>query len=263
MSSKISSADFSGPLPDFLRQELESGKGLKKLWRLKNKTWLLLYYRTISGLGKPHFYLRITPHGKKSRFDFPQDFILKSLAAGIDPGKVAGCLSEYAPPLYRILDECAVNHITPRSYKPEYRCLLEYQVDLGSGTKKSLNLAGKILRSSQETSRLYTEVCFFWKSLAAKRGDIFSTHPDPFILPPLNMLVLPFVSGVRLEKLLKKEIDPGLIQKVAKGISTMHHCARVPENIFYWKDELHVLSRWISAASYIFPAFSMRLNRCF
>lgn len=252
-----------GTIPGFLRQELEQSQGLQKLWRTKNKTWLLLYFREKAGEVNPACYVRITADGDRIRLVYPRDNVLSLLPIAEDPKKIARLLPAYAPSDYKLYEACEVTRIRLLGYKPEYRCLWEYCIKCDSAAENHLKLVGKMLRNSQEAAHLYKAISSGWKFLADMRRDIFCSLPEPFVLSPWNMLIMPVVPGIGLDRILKDKIKPGLIGKVAQGLASLHRCDRISNNSFFWPEEERTLSRWIAAASFVFPDSIITLQRSF
>ena len=239
-----------------------AGRVLKKIWPQKNGSWLLLFIKDSKTIGAEPVYGKLSVTGDKRFYIFPEDNLLKKLPDAVNSEKIRKKLREKAPDEYKLADKITLKKIKILSYKPEYRCQLEYTIKTGMPGETQLKLFAKVLRKSGESSRLCDAVTYFMSFLSESRGDIFQAHLKPFLISEINAVFLPHIAGKGFNEILRdKAPDTRVVENIAEGLSVFHGSPYNPSRTHFWEDEIRIMTQWTSQAVQLFPVIADDASR--
>jgi hypothetical protein len=134
---------------------------------------------------------------------------------------------------------------------------LEYLIKTGISEKTRIRLFAKILRKSREAARLYAAASYYMRYLAESRGDIFPSHAQPFLIPELHAVFLPYIAGRGFNEMLEgKGPETRVVENIAEGLLALHNSDYNPPRTHSWEDEQLIISQWTSRAIQLFPVIA-------
>lgn len=190
-------------------------------------------------------------------FNIAKDAKMPFLKNALDPIKARNVLEAYVP-------EDSDGHlraIRVTRYKPERRCLIEYDLGLSGLPGEKTTLVGKV-RAKAPDRFTYHIIHSLWNAGFGTSVEDGICVPEPLgIIPEFNMVLQRKVSGDSATQLLLRPGSVPLAERIARAIHKLHK-AHIPVSRRHTvKDELDILHERLSSVVHMMPELKKRLMK--
>src|SRR6266404_3996186 len=149
------------------------------------------------------------------------------LAGAIDPLLMQQHLAKFCPDLAQSLSLIEIRAIRVVRYKPERRCLIEYQLTASELPPKSLTILGKV-RAKGLDRKTFELQKLLWRGDFGPENHDGIQVPEPLgTIPPFQMWLQSTVPGTTATALLAKPEGVSLARRIAEAIHKLHR-AKLP-----------------------------------
>lgn len=144
-------------------------------------------------------------------------------------------------------------------YKPERRCLVEYDVDLEPS--ESLTLVGKARAKGLDTSS-YNLLRSLWNTGFGARSVDGISVPEPIaVIAEWQMWLQSKVPGTLATQLLAELGGVALARRIAEAVHKLHQAGIPASRRHTVADELRILHERLSLVAHTYPQWAKRLER--
>ena len=195
-------------------------------------------------------------------FDVVADTALPSLATALDPDEAA---RELPPRLTRLAGDATieVRAIRVARYKPERRCLVEYDLEVhGAEDRRELvTVLGKVQRGRYGKSG-YRCLDALWRAGFDAASTDGASVPEPVgTVPRFRMWLQRRVPGVPASELLDRPGAERLAERIAEAAHKLHRAGVPAERTHGMADEIRILESCLLDVAGRRPDLTARLNR--
>jgi hypothetical protein len=146
-------------------------------------------------------------------------------------------------------------------YKPQRRCLIEYDLETSGSNATLFTLIGKARAKGLDKRTYALQRQLFHAGFDDDAEDEISV-PEPIaLMPPLQMWLQRRVPGVPSIDLLSAHLAPQLPARLAETIFKLHQCAVHPKRSHSMQDELRLLRQKLPPVAQRHPHLEKRLGR--
>jgi len=188
-------------------------------------------------------------------FRVAADPAMPFLAAALDPASISSLFATYLPWPARLLAVRVVR------YKPQRRCLIEYDIETGGPESEPITLIGKARarRLDEQTFLLQRQL---WSSDFGNESKDGISVPQPVaMIPPLQMWLQRRVRGVACIDMLLADSQSQLVSRLAQAIFKLHECPVHPARSHRISEELRILREKLPLVGQSHPHLERRLQR--
>jgi aminoglycoside phosphotransferase (APT) family kinase protein len=199
-------------------------------------------------------------------YDFSQDQNMSSfLLQALNPQEVEPLLTDMLSNQFSKSVEARLRKINVLRYKPNRRCLVEYEIEVKSGNNPHnvITLIGKA-RSKGPDFSTYNLVRDLWNSGFDSNSADFISVPQPIgIIPELHMWFQKKIPGIpAIDPLVRSNYDSlNLAGRIAEAIDKVHRTHN-PKNLEHTIfDELKILDERLTKVAEEKPLWKTRIER--
>jgi aminoglycoside phosphotransferase (APT) family kinase protein len=213
------------------------------------------------------FPARCTTVAVVNPYDIGQDQNMSSfLLRALNPQEVEPLLTDMLSNQFSKNVEARLRKINVLRYKPDRRCLVEYEIEVKSGRNNPHNvitLIGKA-RSKGSDFTTYNLVRDLWNSGFDSNSADFISVPQPIgIIPELHMWFQKKVPGIpAIDALVRSNYDSlNLTGRIAEAIDKVHRTDNSKNREHTIFDELKILDERLSKVAEEKPLWKTRIER--
>jgi len=185
------------------------------------------------------------------------------LARAINPIEVQQHFERYLPRLTGEKGQLRLCNIHVRRYKPERRCLIEYDLEVKrpNASSEAFTLLGKARARDMDKSTYHHLESLWNTSFRSDSKDGISV-PEPIgVIPEFHMWLQRKVSGTVATRLLPESGGVALARRIAEAIHKLHQVDFPSHRRHTIEAELSILHERLSIVAQMKPQWANRLER--
>jgi hypothetical protein len=198
-------------------------------------------------------------------YDISQDQKMSFLFRALNPQEVEPLLTDMLSNQFGKNVEARLRKINVLRYKPNRRCLVEYEIEVkdGNNPHNVITLIGKA-RSKGPDFTTYNLVRDLWNSSFDSNSADFISVPQPIgIIPELHMWFQKKVPGIpAIDLLVRRNYDSlNLAGRIADAIDKVHQTDNPKNREHTISDELKILDERLTRVAEEKPLWKTRIER--
>ena len=212
-----------------------------------------------------------TPPGRQAKGDIPvadafgvaYDPAMPFLAGALHPSEVESQLERHIPQLYSGKARLSLRAIRVTRYRPEQRCVIEYDLDLerSDATSETITLVGKA-RARGPDELTFSLVASLWSGSFGTYSQDGISVPEPLgVVPAFNMWLQRKVPGVTAAHLMAGPDGIALVRRIAEAAHKLHRAGVPSSRSHTMADELRILHERLPRMAQARPEWADRVER--
>jgi len=196
-------------------------------------------------------------------FGVENDQKMPFLTKAINPIEVQHQFERHLPRLTGEKCQLLLSAISVRRYKPERRCLIEYEIELKrpNASTEAFTLLGKA-RARDTDKSTYHHLESLWNTGFRSDSKDGISVPEPIgIIPEFQMWLQREVPGTLATRLLQESGGVAITGRIAEAIHKLHQAGIPSHRRHTIGDELRILHERLSIVAQMKPQWANRLER--
>ena len=193
-------------------------------------------------------------------FGIAADPKMPFLRQAINPSEVRCQFERHVSYLREEKGKVNLNAIRVTRYKPQRRCLVEYDLEFERPPEK-LTVIGKARAKGVDKATYHILTALWNAGFRADNHDGIHV-PEPMgIIPGFNMLLQRKASGIPVTQPLSEQGGVVLAQRIAEAAHKLHKTYIPVDRTHTIEDELHILHEYLAMVAQMKPQWEKRLDR--